>query len=143
MVVGEAKTEISYRRGVIFTGPVQSNELPVFYSGAEALVYPSLYEGFGLPILEAFSCKIPVVTSNFGAMREVADSCAQLVDPYSVSSIVEGIEKAINNRGELVKKGSERVKKYRWTNIARSTLKIYQRRQERKVKKIEIEKERA
>src|SRR3989344_5338261 len=89
VVVGEAKTEISYRRGVIFTGPVQSNELPVFYSGAEALVYPSLYEGFGLPILEAFSCKIPVVTSNFGAMREVADSCAQLVDPYSVSSIVE------------------------------------------------------
>lgn len=143
VVVGEAKTDIPYRRGVIFTGHVQSNELAILYSGAEVLVYPSLYEGFGLPILEAFSCKVPVVTSSFGSMREAAGTSAVLVDPYSVVSIAEGIRKAIDTRSLLVKKGSERVKIFNWTDIARSTLQLYQKSQEEKYKTIEIKKERA
>ncbi len=75
------------RRGVRFLGGVSDEELAALFTGAEALVFPSLYEGFGLPILDAFACQIPVVTSNLSSMSEIAGDAAILVDPYDVASI--------------------------------------------------------
>lgn len=125
VVVGEVKSEISYKRGVIFTGHVATDDLPSLYSGSEMLIYPSLYEGFGLPILEAFSCRVPVVTSNLGSMKEVADDAAVLVDPYNVDSIIKGIEKAFTERERLIKRGKERAGLFTWENVAKKTLSIY------------------
>jgi len=124
-VVGEPKTKIYEKRGVIYLGYISKKEMPTLYSGAEVLVYPSLYEGFGLPILEAFTCKVPVVTSNMGSMKEVAGKATVLVDPYSVDSIAKGIEKAIGNRKDLVKKGLTRVKYFSWEKTAEMTLEVY------------------
>ncbi len=125
VIVGNSFVNLPQTPGVIFTGFVSYDILPSLYSGAEALVYPSLYEGFGLPILEAFSCKTPVVTSNLGSMAEVAGRAAVLVDPYDVYSIYEGIRKAILNRSKLIKLGLKRLKNYSWERTAKETLKVY------------------
>lgn len=125
VIIGHPFMNIKPKRGVIILGEVTFEELPALYSGAEALVYPSLYEGFGLPILDAFACQTPVVTSNLGSLKEVAGNAAVLVNPERVDSIAEGIKEVINNRGEWVKKGVKRVKKFGWENAAKETLKIY------------------
>ncbi|MGB6882347.1 MAG: glycosyltransferase family 1 protein, partial [Microgenomates group bacterium] len=117
------KTE--QRRGVRFVGHVSTDELPVFYSGAEALVYPSLYEGFGLPILEAFACRTPVVTSNISSLPEVAGGAAELVDPYDTDSIAEGIRAALGRRKGLIKEGLKRVEDFSWEKTAKMTLEVY------------------
>jgi glycosyltransferase involved in cell wall biosynthesis len=124
-VVGEPKTKTYEKRGVVYLGHVLKEEMAILYSGAEVLVYPSLYEGFGLPILEAFVCKTCVVTSNFGAMAEVAGSAAVLVDPYDTGSIVEGVKKAMRNKKDFIKKGLIRVKDFSWKKTAKMTLEIY------------------
>jgi glycosyltransferase involved in cell wall biosynthesis len=108
VILGSGEGNLPNIRGIIFVGHVPRNEVPVFYSGAHALVYPSLYEGFGLPILEAFACKTPVVTSNLGSMKETAGNAAILVDPYDINSISEGIKKALLKRNILVNKGKIR-----------------------------------
>jgi glycosyltransferase involved in cell wall biosynthesis len=125
VIIGRAFMNVKEVKGVKFLGHVPNNELAAFYSGAEVLLYPSLYEGFGLPILDAFACKTPVVTSKVGSMAEVAGSAAVLVDPKDTVSIAEGIQNALENKNELVKKGGERVKKYSWQKNARETLKVY------------------
>lgn len=125
VIIGEPKIKIKVKGGVKFLGHVPHEELPAFYSGAEALVYPSLYEGFGLPILEAFSCKTPVITSNLGSLREIAGGAAVLVDPNDIDSIVEGIKKALRGRRELVESGVKRVKKFSWKKTAKETLNVY------------------
>lgn len=126
VVIGHKFHEFGVKRGVIFTDHIPDEDLPLFYSGATVLVYPSLYEGFGIPILEAFTCKTPVVTSNFGSMAEVAEKAAILIDPYDVNSIVEGILKAIKNRDKLVKLGINRIKNFSWEKTAKETLKVYE-----------------
>ena len=118
--------KIKPTKGVIMLGYDAALDMPALYSGAEALVYPSIYEGFGLPILEAFACRTCVVTSDLGSMREVAENAAILVNPYSVGSISDGIEEALKNREKLVVKGVKRVKKFSWEKNAKLTLKVYQ-----------------
>lgn len=125
VIIGGNGEEFNLKRGVIFLGQIPNEEMPIFYSGAEALVYPSLYEGFGLPILEAFVCKVPVVTSNIGSMKEVAGKAGVLVDPYSVDSIVEGIKKALKRKQILIQRGITQAKKYSWQKTAEATLKVY------------------
>lgn len=115
------------RENVIFTERVTSDELTALYKGARALVYASLYEGFGIPILEAYANKCPVVTSNVGSMKEVSGSASVLVDPTDVMSIKEGIETALRNRETLIAKGATRVKGYSWRETAHETLKVYER----------------
>mgnify|MGYP001567056339 FL=1 len=112
-------------RNIRIAGHVKNNELSIFYSGAKTLVYPSLYEGFGLPILEAFSCQCPVITSDISSLVEVAGDAAVLVDPYDVNSIADGIEKALRGPKGLIEKGLEQVKKFSWTKTAEETLKVY------------------
>ena len=112
-------------RNVRMIGRGAADEMPALYSGAKALVYASLYEGFGLPILEAFACGTPVVTSNISSMPEVAGGAAVLVDPYDVNSIAEGIKKALDGPKGLIEKGIARVKDFSWEKTAKMTLNVY------------------
>lgn len=125
---GEIKPSTIGRRAssIIFTGYVPNNELQALYSGASCLVYPSLYEGFGLPILEAFTCKCPVVTSNVSSMPEIAGKAAVLVNPRNVDDISRGINEAIKNRNNLIKEGLKQLEKFSWEKTARETLKVYE-----------------
>lgn len=112
-------------RNIRLAGRVPTEDLPKFYSAASALIYPSLYEGFGLPILEAFSCGCPVVTSNISSMAEIAGEAAALVDPYDVDSIVSGIEKVLRAPKSYIEKGHKRAKDFSWEQTARKTLDVY------------------
>ncbi|MGA7219664.1 MAG: glycosyltransferase family 1 protein [Candidatus Sulfotelmatobacter sp.] len=102
---------------VHFTGIVPEAQLPSLYRGAHALVFPSLYEGFGLPLLEAMSCGTPVMTSNVTAMPEVAGGAALLVDPTSVEQISVAMQRIVNDtplRSDLRKKGLARAAQFSW-----------------------------
>ena len=124
--VGEHPKVSKSVEGVIYTGHISDLDLCALYSGSEILVYPSLYEGFGLPILEAFSCETAVVTSSSGSMKEIAEDAAVLVDPYDSFSIKEGIIKAINEKKDLVTKSKKVVNKYSWPDVAVKTVSVYQ-----------------
>jgi glycosyltransferase involved in cell wall biosynthesis len=89
------------------------------------LVYPSLYEGFGLPILEAYACELPVVTSDMGSMKEIGNFAAQLVNPKSTLSIESGIIEVLKDKEKYIKRGCEMLKKYSWEQTGRETLKVY------------------
>ncbi|MGB9637550.1 MAG: glycosyltransferase family 4 protein, partial [Microgenomates group bacterium] len=110
-------------------GFVEKEDLAALYSGAMAFVYPSLYEGFGLPILEAMVCGCPVVTSNVGSMKEVAGEAALLIDPLSVDNLAGAISKLCRNqklREEMVLKGLKRAGEFSWEKTALQTLQAYQ-----------------
>lgn len=110
--------------GVHFLGYVPDSDLPKLYSGATAFVFPSLFEGFGLPVLEAFACDCPVLTSNSSSLPEVAGDAAIMVDPYSVEDIKRGLQKVVDpaTRQALIKKGRVQLKKFSWTRAAEETL---------------------
>lgn len=124
-VVGEVKKYHDVRN-VVFLGHVPFSDLPKIYSGSEALVYPSLYEGFGLPILEAFKLGVPVLTSNIGCMKELANDAAVLVDPNDTDSITDGMIKLFSKREYYIKAGRSEEKKYTWEQTAKMTLDVYQ-----------------
>ena len=110
---------------VVFTGYVPDSYLPALYSGAAAMIYPSLYEGFGLPPLEAMACGTPVVTSGTSSLPEVVGPCATLVDPEESESIAEGMLKILSNarlRETLKKEGLQRAQRFTWDATARTTL---------------------
>jgi glycosyltransferase involved in cell wall biosynthesis len=114
-----------------FLGKVSDQELSVLYGEAELFVYPSLYEGFGLPILEAFYHGTPVVTSNISSMPEVAGNAAELVDPASVESIRKGIEKVLHESKEAQQKRLQqmiiRMHQFSWAKVAEKTVEVYRR----------------
>jgi glycosyltransferase involved in cell wall biosynthesis len=101
-----------------WVGEIPDAELAALYRGARCVVYPSLYEGFGLPVLEAMACGTPVVTSRGTAMEEVASGAAVLVDPLDVASIAEGIAAAIERRDELAPVGLARARELTWERAA-------------------------
>jgi len=107
-------------------GRVSDDELAALYRGARCLVYPSLYEGFGIPVLEAMACGTPVVTSAGGATEEVAGGAAVLVDPHDVAAIAAGIEEAETRRDELRGRGLERAAGFTWERVAAETRKVYE-----------------
>jgi glycosyltransferase involved in cell wall biosynthesis len=107
-------------------GRVSDERLAELYRGARCLVYPSLYEGFGIPVLEAMACGTPVVTSAGGATEEVAGGAAVLVDPLDPASIAAGIEQAASRREELVARGLERARGFTWERVAAETWKVYE-----------------
>jgi glycosyltransferase involved in cell wall biosynthesis len=111
--------------GVRPLGRVSDEELARLYRGAAVAAYPSLYEGFGLPVLEAMACGAPVVTSRGGATEEVADGAAVLVDPLDPAAIAAGIEEALSRRDELRALGGERVGAFSWDETARRTVEVY------------------
>lgn len=112
------------RDKIVLTGTVSDELLPALYQNAEAFVLPSLYEGFGMPILEALACGCPVVTSNVSSMPEVAGGAAVLIDPKDIDSMKSGIEEALQRREELIEKGMKRAAEFSWDKTARQTLEV-------------------
>jgi glycosyltransferase involved in cell wall biosynthesis len=111
--------------GVRWLGELDDSELARQLRGARALVYPSLYEGFGIPVLEAMSAGTPVVTSRGGATEEVAGGAAVLVDPHDADSIAAGIREARARADELRTLGLERARAFAWDDVARRTVEVY------------------
>lgn len=113
---------------VHLTGAIPDIDLVQIYRRAKALLYPSLYEGFGLPILEAMSCDCPVLTSNISSMPEVAGLAAEYVDPFSIDSIMQGMLSILQpeRRSDLINRGRLEIKRYSWEKTAEKTLKVYQ-----------------
>ena len=113
---------------ILMTGHAPADDIPLLYNGADALVFPSLFEGFGLPILEAMACGCPVVTSTATSLPEIAGDAAILVDPHRSEAIAEGIERVLNNsvlRQALIRKGFERASQFTWKKTAEQVLRIY------------------
>jgi glycosyltransferase involved in cell wall biosynthesis len=111
---------------VTWLGRPSDSELAAAMRGALCLAYPSLYEGFGIPVLEAMRCGTPVVTSAGTATEEVAGGAAELVDPLDVSSIAEGISRALGRREELRAAGLERARAFSWGATADATAAVYE-----------------
>lgn len=113
---------------IIFTGHVPKDHLVCLYNGARALVFPSFYEGFGLPVLEAMACGCPVVASNVSSLPEVCGDAALLADPRDTEGLADAM-KRIDDEGSLrqglIKKGLERIKMFSWEKMAERTLSVY------------------
>jgi GT2 family glycosyltransferase/glycosyltransferase involved in cell wall biosynthesis len=119
---------LDLHKSINFTGFVELKDLVLLYNCADIFVYPSLYEGFGLPPLEAMSCGTPVVTSNTSSIPEVVGDAALLIDPYSIESIASGVKKVLDDdtlKNELKIKGTIRSKDFNWGKTALNTSKIY------------------
>jgi len=120
--------ELGLEDRVIFTGYVPDEDLPAIYSAADLFVFPSLYEGFGLPVLEAMACGVPVICSNTSSLPEVAGDAALLVDPADVWALAGAMEQALTDehlRSELMAKGLERARWFTWEKAAAKTLEVY------------------
>jgi len=108
-------------------GYVDDQDLPALYGGALCFAFPSLYEGFGLPVLEAMACGVPVLTSNVTSLPEVAGDAALLIDPYCIESLAAGLQKLLRDdqlRRELSLRGLERAQPFTWQRTAAATWQI-------------------
>jgi glycosyltransferase involved in cell wall biosynthesis len=113
----------------IFTDVVDDDDLPYLYSGAELFIFPSLYEGFGIPVIEAMASGIPVVASNRTSIPEIAGDAAILVNPLNVGEMAGVMYNVLSTpllRRQLVEKGIERAKDFSWEKTAKETLRLYQ-----------------
>jgi glycosyltransferase involved in cell wall biosynthesis len=120
--------ELSLENQVVFTGYVDDIDLPFIYNGATCFVYPSLYEGFGIPVLEAMACGVPVITSNVSSMPEIAGDAALLVDPIDADGLCTAMCKLIEDnvlRHTLGEKGIARARDFSWEKMARETVTVY------------------
>jgi glycosyltransferase involved in cell wall biosynthesis len=110
------------------SGWVDRADLPYILNSAEVFVFPSIYEGFGLPVLEAMACGVPVLASKGGAEAEIGGVCAKYVNPSNINEIAESMRELLLNkelRNNLIQKGFENVKNYSWKNSAEQTAKIF------------------
>ena len=122
--------ELNLEDDVLFTSYIPYDELPLWYNCADIFIYPSLYEGFGLPPLEAMACGTPVVTSSRSSLPEVVGTAAMTVDPLDVSAIASAIARILNEpslRERLKAEGPRQAARFSWTNAAAQTLKTYRR----------------
>jgi glycosyltransferase involved in cell wall biosynthesis len=111
-------------------GYVEDSDLPVLYGGCDLFIYPSLYEGFGLPILEAMACGAPVITSQVSSLPEVAGNAAVFVDPHDLVSIREAMASVLTDQKknrDLRMKGMARSKEFSWHRTAKETLAVYKK----------------
>ena len=111
---------------VEIAGYVDKDELASLYRGAACLVFPSLYEGFGLPMVEAMASGTPVVATTAGALPEVAGEAAILVEPGDAEALAAGVERALSQRERLVAAGLERSRRFSWADTARRTIAVYE-----------------
>lgn len=124
----EAQKMIAENKKVICLGFVSTEELVILYNIATAFVMPSLYEGFGLPVLESMACGCPVVTSKDGSLSEITGDAAFYIDALSITSIANGIDNVFKNeelQKKLSQKGEEQVRKFSWKKTAEGTVNVY------------------
>lgn len=117
--------DLNIQNRVLFPGFIDDEDLINLYSNAEMFLFPSLYEGFGLPILEAFANGCPVITSDVSSLPEVAGDACILVNPTKVPEIKIAIESISCVRETMIKKGLEQVKKFSWEKAAKETIEVY------------------
>ncbi|MBM3333693.1 glycosyltransferase family 4 protein [Candidatus Sumerlaeota bacterium] len=127
--VERAVASLGLSQCVIFAGYVERDDLPAIYSAAQLFVLPSLYEGFGLPVLEAMACQVPVVAGDTSSLREIVADRGVLVDPMRPSKIAEGIVHVLTDEGlraHCVERGLEFARQMTWERCARQTLAVYE-----------------
>ncbi|WKZ60984.1 MAG: glycosyltransferase family 1 protein [Cyclobacteriaceae bacterium] len=110
-------------------GYVDSDDLPLLYSCSTLFLFPSLSEGFGMPVLEAMACGVPVITSNLSSIPEIAGNAAKLIDPYNTEAITSAIEDLLENPTlmySLGERGIQQAEKFRWAKVAEKTMEIYE-----------------
>ena len=115
---------------VVLTGAIPPDDLDALYRGAAAFVYPSLYEGFGLPVLEAMARGVPTIASNVSSVPEVLGDAGIAVDPRSVPGLADALEGVLTNEdlaADLSSRGRERARRYTWDETARRTLQVYEK----------------
>jgi len=125
--IKKAVFESPNKNDIILKGYVSEKEKEKLYKNADVFVMPSLYEGFGLPILEAMSYSVPVICSDNSSLPEIAGGAGLLVDPNNIQEIAEAMNKVLNNadfREEMIKRGFENVKKFSWEKCARETMDV-------------------
>ncbi len=116
------------KKRILLTGYVVNTDLPAIYNMCSIFLYPSLRESFGIPMLEAMRCGVPVITSNTSSMPEVSGDAAYIVDPYNPEEITKGIIKLLNNKdlcNDLITKGLLQSEKFSWKNMAKDVLELY------------------
>jgi len=125
--------ELALEDEVLFPGYIPASELPLWYNAAELFVYPSLYEGFGLPPLEAMACGAPVVVANTSSLPEVVGEAGVLVDPLDVEELAEAMRQVLGDealRQEMKERGLRRAQGFSWAETAQGTVQVYQRAME-------------
>jgi len=128
--VKQAIASSEYKKDIILPGYVEASDLNALFEGASLFMFPSLYEGFGFPIIEAMAKGVPVITSNTSSMKEIASQSAVIVDPYNVSEITTAAYNLLTNKklyDNLKVKGKLLAQEFKWDKCARETLNFYQR----------------
>ncbi len=124
-----AAAQSPFGRDIVFTGYVREADLAALYSGALGFVYPSYFEGFGLPVLEAMQCGVPVIAGNRTSLPEIVQDAGALVDPFDEQALANAMARVIDDgeyRAELSARGLQQAKKFSWTETARLTLQVYE-----------------
>jgi len=125
------KLNLNKGRGkIVFTGYVSEEELPFLYNAADVFVYPSLYEGFGIPPLEAMACGVPVISSDLSSIPEVIGEAGILINPYNIQDIYQALYKLLNDdklKKELKYKGLKRAQEFSSEKLANETIKVYKK----------------
>jgi len=120
--------KLNLKENILFTGYISQKDLPAIYKTSSLFVFPSFYEGFGLPVLEAMASGTPVITSNTSSLPEVADYAAFLVDPKNTKEITKAMEEILTNnklKNELILKGQDQSKKFTWQKSAEKLINIF------------------
>jgi glycosyltransferase involved in cell wall biosynthesis len=126
----DAAENSAVRDQILFVGYVPEEDLPALYTAAKCFVYPSYFEGFGIPTLEAMRCGTPTITSNRTCFPEIIGDAGLMVDPFDERAIQEGMVRVLGDeklRRELSEKGTKRASRFDWKETAQQTLKVYDR----------------
>ena len=138
LIVGSKQRTFAYHdlkkfihadQNIIFTGHISDEELITLYKNATLFVFPALYEGFGLPPLEAMACGCPVIVSNVASLPEVCGDAAYYVDPYNIESIAEGMQKVLADESlqqSMREKGLKRAKLFSWEKSAKEYVRVFE-----------------
>ena len=128
--------KLSLNGKVLFTGFIDEEEKPYLLNGSKAFIYPSIYEGFGLPVLESLACGVPTITSNVSSLPEIAGDAALLIDPTNSDELYSNIKKLLTDPDlckELKRKSLIQAQNFSWKKTAQWTIDIYSSLQEKKL----------